>query len=104
MALSNAERQRRYRERLKAKALRNDCAAPSLQAAWDAASNEEILKFLEDNELSTPAERAQLVVEAMRLARLQALEDVNSEIEEVIEREVERRMQGGRKRNAKRKP
>ena len=46
MAMSNAERQRRHRQRLKERALRNEARAVSLAEAWEAASADERQEFM----------------------------------------------------------
>ena len=103
MTLSNAERQRRYRQRLKERALRNDAAPMTIQEAWDAADAEERRQFMGTNELIGPAEQSQLAAEAMRMGAEQGatdamwayrdrLRDLIAEKNQLVEAEVERRV------------
>jgi len=65
MGLSNAERQRRHRQRLKQKA-ESGGETPSLAEAWERASVEERRAFCRDYELAGPAEQAGLVSTAIK--------------------------------------
>lgn len=93
MALSNAKRQRVWRDPQKAKA----STLCGLEEAWAAATEEEIEAFMRAHELIGPAERAELVVGAMRIGGEQMREIISQEMEATIEAEVRRRLSSGRK-------
>jgi hypothetical protein len=94
MTLTNAERQKRYRQKLKAAALRNEAPAASLDAAWLAASLGERLSFCDRFELIGPAEQAMLTKQAMDMAHSEQSEMFNAHVEEIVAHEVAIRFAG----------
>jgi hypothetical protein len=88
MTLSNAERQKRHRQKLKAMVLRNEGADASLDDAWIAASTEERRSFMERFELIGPSEQAARAKIAMDMGRRERDELFNAQVEEIVAREV----------------
>lgn len=88
MAMSNAERQRRFRERAKERALGNEFRTISLAEAWEAASVEERRAFCDRYELTGAAERAMLAAAAVEEGKRQAGEVFNEHVNEVVERQL----------------